>query len=236
MYPSPMYCSQCGHQLTAGAAFCSRCGTAVGGGSIQQRSGMHSLVIALALIFMFPLGVLLMWTSSDWDPDVKWAITGLLFPPLWLRFLWKVPWLPYAVEALIAVILANAVIQDAFSPIGAVAILVAVVVFLAALKPSPRGRRRADAPAMLRAQAESVLQSCHDLIADIEDTRAFDLAPAGSAIHRRYTLALEVRSEGAYLLEHARSEADVARAKARLDHAFQELRSVRDGLDAPSGG
>src|SRR5947209_9022229 len=109
-----MYCSQCGQRLPATAAFCSRCGSAVGDVRRERRSGMHSLAIALALIFMFPLGVLLMWTASDWDSDVKWAITGLLFPPLWLRFLWKLPWLPYAAEALIALVLVSVVAQDGF--------------------------------------------------------------------------------------------------------------------------
>src|ERR687885_81273 len=102
MMDAPMYCHACGRRIPAGSAYCSHCGAAQGRSAVRDRSGMNSALTVLALIIFFPVGLILMWCSTDWDDDLKWAISGLFFPPLWLRFLWKVPWLPYALGALLA--------------------------------------------------------------------------------------------------------------------------------------
>src|SRR5947209_8784273 len=85
-----MYCRRCGNEIGDNAAFCPRCGAA------QDRQARpapttDSALIVLALIVFFPLGLYLMW-RSHWEDDVKWAISGILLPPLWTRFVWRLPW------------------------------------------------------------------------------------------------------------------------------------------------
>jgi len=80
MMDAAMYCHACGGQIPAGSAYCSHCGVAQGNAP-RHHSGAFSALVALLLVFFFPLGLILMWTSTDWNTDVKWAISGLFFSP-----------------------------------------------------------------------------------------------------------------------------------------------------------
>ena len=54
-----------------------------------------------------------------------------------------------------------------------------------------------------------------DLIAEIEDQLSFNSLPSQSQLQRRYTHALETRSEGAELLRAAKTEDDFELARRR---------------------
>jgi len=191
------------------------------------------LWIALTLVFFPPIGLILMWSSSGWSDDLKWGISGIFFPPLWLRFLWRIPWLAYAAMGGVAVLLVSA-IRSGFPIVAAVAILIAVVVFLLLLKPAqPAPRRKAQEPsAELRRQIEAKVDACNDLIADIEGTVDLDLLPSTSPWRRRYNRALEMRSTGLGLLDEG---GNLWAADQRLSEALLELRVVRKGLSEGEG-
>src|SRR5947209_10854460 len=124
-----MYCHTCGQRVPQGAAFCPSCG-----GSLQpiapRRQSLHPVLVVLSMLLFPPLGFILMWAATDWPSDVKWAISGFFFPPLWLRFLWKVDWLPYAAGALLAGFVLDKALFDEFSFGGAMAILLVIAVVL----------------------------------------------------------------------------------------------------------
>lgn len=226
-----MYCHACGRRLPARSAFCPSCGAAQPvAPAPPPRSTIHPALITLALVFFFPLGLILMWTSSDWDDDVKWAITGFIFPPLWTRFLWKIPWLPYAFDAFIAALLLNGVINHGLSLVAAVLILTVITLWLLVTRPSGRKSAAPDAVTALRQEVEERLDACNDLIADIEGGVALDLLPASAHARQLYARALEMRSEGARLFGRAVSMQELRRADERITTALHELRAVRDGI------
>ena len=228
-----MYCHACGRPLPADAAFCPNCGTARIGAPVPPGpSTIHPAWIALLLVLFPPVGLILMWTSSGWESDVKWAISGIFFPPLWLRFLWKVPWLPYALTALVALLLLGNVLAEGLSIVAAVTILAVVAVLLVLVKPParPRAPTSEGHPGRLRQTIEGKLDAINDLVADIEGTVALDLLPAGSALHERYRRALDTRTEALHLLDRAVSPRELYAVDDRANRALHELRAVRDGL------
>lgn len=223
-----MYCHACGQVIPAGSLFCSHCG------STQQvaaprRDTVPSVLVALALIFFPPLGLILMWTSTDWDSDVKWGISGLFFPPLWLRFIWRVWWLPYAIGGLLALaILRDA--SDGLSTVSAVLLgLIALILFLTFNSQRRTRFKRRTRLEGLRAAIERKLEYCHDLIAEIEGRQA--LGDTGvRRLQSRYMAALEMRSQGNRLLEHARSRQELLAADHQISRALNEFRAIHDGL------
>jgi hypothetical protein len=241
MMDATMYCHACGGRIPAGSAYCSHCGAAQGH-LPRDRSGTNSALVILALIFFFPLGLVLMWTSTDWNTDLKWAISALFFPPLWLRFLWKVPWLPYAVGALLAALTIQGAVFGGISVVGAIAILTVITVILLFTLGMQRPRKRAGAD-MNEEQYRAVeekLDACDDLIADIEADLSLELLPIGSPERQRYVRALEMRSEGRELFQRAATPRELVAAEGRVTGALRELRALRNGIagesDAGTGG
>src|ERR687886_792511 len=100
-----MYCRNCGASVPDDSAFCPRCGAAQ---HPDARSGgnLPDGLIVAALVFMLPLGLILMWTSSGWKRDTKLAISGIFFPPLWLLLIWDQPWPREAKALLVAALVA----------------------------------------------------------------------------------------------------------------------------------
>jgi hypothetical protein len=78
---------------------------------------------------------------------------------------------------------------------------------------------------------ESKVDTCHDLIAQIERTLSIDLLPADAPARRQYMHALEMRSEAMALYERATSRPELLAADARLSRAIEELRTARDTAD-----
>jgi hypothetical protein len=235
-----IFCFACGRRVPADSTFCPYCGAR------QERavpvarpssSTLHPVVVAAFLLFFPPVGLILMWTSTDWDPDVKWGISGLFFPPLWLRFLWKVWWLPYAVGAFLAALILHAMIFGGFSTTGGIVILLLIAILL--VLTSPRPSKPAEAPADvatgLREAIGHKLDLCHDLIAEIEQTVALDLLPADSPVRLLYARALEQRSEALDLLNRAASQRELLAVDERVSRTLSDLRAVKDGLPAAGG-
>lgn len=223
-----LYCRKCGNPLAADAAFCQRCGAALQ--PPMTRSGsVNSALVIVALILFFPIGLYLMWAHSDWDADVKWGISGLLLPPLWTRFLWRARW-PLAIKVLLAaalLALVEVVDVEVFGIAGsgpaAILIINILVTFLVARSVMNVRSEHGD----LRAIIESKLDTCHQLIAEVEAGGEMELLPAGSSLRRRYIQALEMRSEGMSLFEGAQSRPDLVAADARISRALDELRATR---------
>lgn len=227
-----MFCHSCGNRIPAGSLYCSHCGAAQTYAP-GRRKGLHPALVVLALVFFLPLGVILMWTSTDWNDDLRWAISGLLFPPLWLRFLWKAPWLPYAVGALLAAITIQAALRGGISGAGAIAILTVIIVVLLVTLAMNRPRKQASvelSPEQCRT-IEQKLDSCDDLIADIEADLSLEMFPADSPERGRYMRALEMRANGRELFQRASTPRDLAMAEGRVTGALRELRAIRDGIE-----
>lgn len=225
------YCRECGGMIPASSAFCSQCGAAQYE-ELRRRSHMSSFWVALALVLFPPLGFILMWTSTDWDSDVKWAISGIFFPPLWLRFLWKIPWLPYAIGLLLAAITLQAAVFGGFSPAATVAILgtIGVILMFTLGTQFPRGRRQPQLSPRQTRVVEEKLNACDALIAEIESDLSLELLPVTSPQRRRYARALEMRAEGNDLFRRAEDMRELAGAEGRITGALRELRSIREGI------
>lgn len=232
-----VYCRNCGSALPSNARFCSDCGAAVRGAA---RSGdVPEWMVAGALLVFFPLGIPLMWAGTRWSTDVKLAITAFFFPPLWFvvlaRQIWKIAWSRQAKIALVVTIVA--VLGLFMLRLGSVTAAVWVAGVLAVLgtlwvMTSPSGRASKDAPEDgLRRVIETNLDTCHDLIAQIEDELTRRPLDTTDPTMGRYRRALEMRTEGADLLERARTRPDLVAAEARISRSMDDLRATRDHLN-----
>jgi hypothetical protein len=178
-----------------------------------------------------------MFTSSRWSDDTKWIVGGFFFTPLWARFLWQRQWPPVVKLGLLgAFLVAYSAAMVAFTGVTAAVwiVLVTIVALVFVLRSKGAQPRTPDAPATnqtsLRGRVQSKLDSCHDLIAQIEEHTVFDFFPMSSPERRQYLAALEVRAEAMELYEHADTGADLAAADARATEALNELKSAQDAL------
>jgi hypothetical protein len=231
-----LYCRDCGQPVPAGAKYCPGCG-AEQGESIRRPKGIATPWIILALILFPPLGFLLMFTSSRWSDDTKWIVGGFFFTPLWARFLWQRQWPPAVKIGLLAAFLAAyAVVMVAIAgPSAAVWIVLVTVVALFFILRSKGAQPQSQAGTAtgqtnLRSVVQSKLDSCHDLIAQIEEHTIFDFFPMSSPERRQYLAALEVRAEAMELYERADTGSDLAAADQRATEALNELTSAQDAL------
>ncbi len=238
-----MYCHNCGLHLGEAANFCPRCG-ADQGQATRDTGGIATPWIILALILLPPLGLLLMFTSSRWSNDTKWWVGGLFFAPLWTRFLWRRRW-PPAVKVGLLSVLAVAYLLTVAAWTGASAafwitvLTIIAVVFIVRSKgaqPREEAEGRTSQPA-LRAAVRAKLDSCHDLIAQIEGNTVLDLFPLSSPARQRYVQALELRAGAMDLYERANNERDLRAADARANEALRELTAAQDALwSGPDAG
>lgn len=231
-----MYCRNCGQQVPAGARFCPSCG-ADQEDSIGRPKGIATPWIILALLLFPPLGFLLMFTSSRWSDDTKWIVGGFFFTPLWARFLWQRPWPPIVKLGLLGAFLAAySVAMVALTGVGAAVwiVLVTIIVLFFILRSKgaqPRSQAAAaGSQTSLRGVVQSKLDSCHDLIAQIEEHTVFDFFPMTSPERKQYLEALEVRAEAMEMYEHAQTGQDLAAADQRATEALNELKSAQDAL------
>jgi hypothetical protein len=231
-----LYCRNCGQQVPADAKYCPSCG-AEQGDATRRPKGIATPWIILALILFPPLGFLLMFTSSRWSDDTKWIVGGFFFTPLWVRFLWQRPWPPIVKLGLLAAFLAAySVAMVAFTGTSAAVwiVLVTVVALFFILRSKGAQPRSPDAASTnqtsLRRLVQSKLDSCHDLIAQIEEHTVFDFFPMASPERRQYLAALETRAEAMELYEHADTGADLSAADTRATEALNELKSAQDAL------
>jgi hypothetical protein len=172
-----------------------------------------------------------MWLSS-WKRAVKVALTGFLFPPIWLLLLWELPFSDEVKAGIItALVAANSLwLGPTAGATATIAFLIVTVVLGVLWIQSIRRSKPTvdDGTAALRRVIESKVDTCHDLITQIERTLAIDLLPPDAPVRRQYMHALEMRSEGMALYERAASRPDLVAADARLSRAMEELRTTRD--------
>jgi hypothetical protein len=75
------------------------------------------------------------------------------------------------------------------------------------------------------------LRLCDTLIAQVEqDSVALDLLPGDSPLRQQYLRSLQMRADGAWMLESAGTPAGLTEADNKLNEAVDELRAVRDAL------
>jgi hypothetical protein len=175
-----------------------------------------------------------MWTAARWSRRTKIAITGFLFPPVWALLIWDLPIDRWVRLGLIAALLAlNTVGISLLAGPAPAFITLLVTLFLGVVWMASRMRGvepdRTETSS-LRRVIESKLDTCHDIIAEVEGTAVLELLPDESPSRRRYRHALEMRSEGVDLLERARSEPDLVAADSRISRALDELRDARDAI------
>ena len=161
----------------------------------------------------------------------------LLFTPLWARFLWQRQWPPVLKLGLLgAFLVAYFVAMTALTGFGAaiwILVLTVVALFfvLRAKGAQPRPKETASTGQRnLRGLVQSKLDSCHDLIAQIEEHTVFDFFPMSSPERRQYLAALEVRAEAMELYEHADTGPDLLAADTRATKALNELKAAQDAL------
>ena len=231
-----VYCRNCGSALTPDARFCSACGAAVQ--AAAQSGDVPEWMVAGVLLLFFPLGIPLMWAGTRWSTDVKLAITAFFIPPLWFvvlaRQIWRIAWSRQAKIALIVTIVA--VLGLVLLRMGSVTAAIWVAGVLAVLgalwvMTAPSGRASKAAPEDgLRRVIETNLDTCHDLIAQIEDELTRRPLDTTDPTMGRYRRALEMRTEGVDLLERARTRPDLVAAEARVSRAMDDLRATHDHL------
>jgi hypothetical protein len=227
---SQLDCGSCGRALSPDDANCPVCGLGVGGGveSGSARVRVDSVAVILALIFVFPLGLYLMWRSSDWSTGVKWGISGLFLPPLWGYFIWRLH-ASLALKLVLSTALVGLVELFDINAIGisGTALGIILVLNVVTLVLMARASFGVEAEDRMRHHAiERKLDACHELIAQIE----LSPLPVGSRLHTTYLHALDMREEGAHLLDESLYKDCLREADSLLTGALAELTAVSRGL------
>lgn len=229
-----MYCRNCGRPVPADARYCPNCGADQDTGG-NRASGLATPWIILALLLLGPLGLLLMFTTSRWKDDTKWIVAGFFFTPLWMRFLWRQPWSPALKLGLLAAFtaayfVALLVFVHLTAAVWLTLLTIVALFFIVRSKGAQPRRAAEDGGRRLREVVRAKLDSCHDLIAQIEQHTLFDFFPLSSPERRQYLAALETRSEAMDLYEHAATPGELQAADARATEALNELKSAQDAL------
>ncbi|MDQ2745034.1 MAG: hypothetical protein M3Z66_22445 [Chloroflexota bacterium] len=161
------------------------------------------------------------------------ALLGFVFPPLWSLVIWDQPWSRELRMALIAaiVVLNEVWIAHLTGSVTPVVGTLVVTVMLGMVWLSSMNRAApADDSADLRRVIESKLNTCHEIIAQVEADLGPDLLPTQAPAQQRYRHALEMRAEAMDLFERAQNRPDLVVADARVAHALDALRAARDDL------
>lgn len=188
-----------------------------------------SLVIVLALVLFFPVGLALLW-KSDWKEDTKWAVSGAFLWPLWIRFFLRQDW-PSALKALVSVVLVLGYAALFTRLSGVALLLIGLPTFVWTLWLAQSARERLPAAPPASEAAQRTLDHCHDVIAEIEGTIALDLLPpAESWLRDCYIRALEIRQEADKLLQSDGSAAGCNAAREKAELALSMLIKVREAL------
>jgi hypothetical protein len=221
-----VHCRSCGLVVSPDSVSCPECRPGVWLTPARVRT--PSAAVILALIFVFPLGLYLMWHSSEWSTAAKWGISGLFLPPLWGYFIWRLH-VGFALKLFLSAALVALVELFDSTVIGVsgtvqwfTALLNVLTLWLVA-----RASFEADAADRMRHRAiERKLDACHELIAEIE---LYPL-PSGSPLRFTYLHALDMREEGARIFEDGVDKDHLAKANSRLTAAQAELSAILRGI------
>ncbi len=190
----------------------------------------HNGLIVLSLVFVFPLGLFLMWKYATWRSEAKWCVASSFCWPLWARVLDRsrsqsVVW---SIGGLLAVAEIGLVVR--LTPIALLIGIFAAIASFAHLT-SPRCES-AQSDLMARGMAEGELARSDCLVADAELSGQLELLPRTSPIHQQYLDALDIRDAGAKRLQAAESPSDITSADEQLATAVSKLLLVRQALMA----
>lgn len=225
-----MYCRACGVEMPYEASFCPACGSGQEGK--EQKRGIDTTWIIAALIFLPPLGFILIWTSSRWSDSAKYAVTGLVLPQLWAHFLWRQTWSLWTrlTSVILFFLLVLAVIFGLEGPtVGEIATVLSVPL-LAWVLSSKSAEERKLPVAGLGEAISTKLDLCHDLIAELESDQVTHALPVRSGEWDAYMRALQLREEGARLYEVATTRRDLMAADERVTRALEGLTTLREQL------
>lgn len=214
-----VYCRSCGTSLAPDAIFCQRCGSR----QPVELAGSHPVAPS---------------PPSDSSGDLKWALFGLLLPPLWTRFIWRENWALWVKIALAAALIAAVEFVDVvvFGVSGGGPAAILVVNIAVTIVVAMTVTRAAETNVILRRSIQSKLDTCHDIIADIEASGSLQFLPPEAGLRENYIHALEMREEGMNLFEDAVSKADLVAADLRITRALDELRSTRTAISGRLAG
>lgn len=215
-----MYCRGCGTALPEDALFCSKCGAAQNAVAIENsgsrlrrqarpRSGPYSLT-----------------ARSPRRRHVRLGLLGFVFPPLWSPIIRDQLWSrELRMKLIAAIVVLNEVwIAHLTGHVKPVVGTLAVTVVLGMVWLSSMNRAApADDSADLRPVIESKLDTCHEIIAQVEADLLPDLLSTQAPAQQRYRHALE-------LFERGQNRPDLVVADARGRHALDALRVARDDL------
>ena len=59
-------------------------------GSISKDQSWRTIISILVLIFLFPVGLLVMWLVARWRGFVKWLVTAVIIIPVALGIYWLI--------------------------------------------------------------------------------------------------------------------------------------------------
>jgi len=190
----------------------------------------HNGLIVLSLVFLFPLGLFLMWKYATWRSETKWCVVSSFCWPLWARLLDRsqsqsVVW---GVGGLLAVAEIGLVTR-----LAAIALLLFITAGIASFArlTSPRCESE-QSDLIARGMAEGKLARSDYLVADAELSGQLELLPRTSPIQQQYVEALNIRDTGAKCLQAAKSTSDVTTADEQLAAAVSKLLVVRRALMA----
>ncbi len=82
----------------------------------------------------------------------------------------------------------------------------------------------------LHAQTLANLNTCHDMIAEIESSILLELLPPESATRLLYARGLEARCEAAGLLSERVTDVQLTRAYSLVVHALEDFRSANEQI------
>lgn len=111
---------------------------------------------------------------------------------------------------------------------GATVVQGAMNVFQAARQAKREALERQTALQQLQANTIALLDTSHEIIAEIEGGIGLELLPVGSTTRARYARGLDMRREAAELLSRTVTEAELRRAYDLVVYALQDLRTTKE--------
>jgi len=102
--------------------------------------------------------------------------------------------------------------------------------FQAARQAKREAEARRAALQKLHAQTLANLNTCHDMIAEIESSILLELLPPESATRLLYARGLEARCEAAGLLSERVTDVQLTRAYSLVVHALEDFRSANEQI------
>jgi len=170
-----------------------------------------------------------------WGRDTKWALAGLLFWPLWIRFLPRTRWnLLQKTGFVLATVIGYVMLfgGTATAAVLVVVLLICIPSFLWALRMAePDPLPKDPWLEQERARLQELVEACNDFVGYLEQNYIVPLGLAPIETRATYQRALEMRGEAVEVFDDVRSREDLIHADSLLHAASDALIRVREQLD-----